>query len=291
MIYINRHENYQEVPLNTIQGLGDIYFNEKFIPITNTIIAGVYDWYMISNFGKIYDKYKGEVLKQYNYYSNGNQNKPYCSVNLKTEYGIKCFRVHRLVMACFYPELGPIDQNKDINHKDGVTNNNFVSYNDPSRGNIEWMHHRDNVIHAYDTGLHQTGEDNVHSKITNETAIQIINLLTTNLYTSKQIVDIVGNNVTTLIVDNIRKKEAWTRLSEGIEFYQRPRRQFTEQDIENFCAYFQSKYPKPENLTINKLCREALICNGFEPDKRYVETLRKLYARKYYTQISSKYIF
>lgn len=293
---ININSNYYdgkpEIPLMQGEGVwGTIYFDEKFIPITQDVIPGIYDWYLVSNYGKVYHKYAGRMLKYSITYGNGNPDKPYYSVGLCTENGTISVLIHRLVMACFYPELGSIKQNKDINHKNGITNDNYVSYNDPERGNIEWMSHRDNMLHAYRTGLHQVGEDNVHSKISNETAMQIINLLAENKYTSKEICDIVGGGATIHIVDDIKKKQCWTHLSQGYDFYQRPGRLFTEQDIHNFCKFFQDNYPKPDNLTINDLCRQALIHCGFEPLDRYVETLRKLYKRKYYTNISSQYKF
>lgn len=287
----NYYDGKPEIPLMEGKNVwGTIYFDEKFIPITQEVISGIYDWYLISNYGKVYHKYAGRMLSYSVAYAN-TTHKPYCSVGLYTENGLISVMVHRLVMACFYPQLGSINQKKDINHKNGITSDNYVSYNDPDRGNIEWMCHKDNILHAYRTGLHHIGEDNVHSKISNETAIKIINLLTENKYTSKQICELVGGETTIHIVDDIRKKQCWTHLSNGYEFYQKPWRQFTEQDIHNFCKFFQDNYSKPKNLTINDLCREALVKYGFKPDNRYIETLRKIYVKKYYKHISSQYIF
>ena len=41
--------------------------------------------------------------------------------------------------------------------------------------------------------------------------------------------------------------------------------------------------------SINDNCKLALIENGFEPLQRYVETLRKIYTKKYYKNIISQY--
>jgi hypothetical protein len=192
-------------------------------------------------------------------------------------------------MSSFYPELGNIYINLDINHKDGNGKNNYISYNNPENGNIEWLTHSDNMIHAYKTGLTRG-----NANITKEEAIEVIKLLATNsnkyTYTSKEIAEIVGGNVTPHIVDDIRKKQCWTHLSEGYDFYQKPFRQFTEQDIHNFCKYFQDN-PKPDNMYIKDQCRRALIACGFEPSERYVETLRKIYVKKYYPEITSQYNF
>ena len=197
--------------------------------------------------------------------------------------------VHRLVMDCFYPVQSSYKKSLDVNHKNGDKKYNYISYNDINRGNHERCTRSENIQHAYDTGLHHKGEDNIHSIITNETAMKVVELLKTNQYTSKEICNIIGNNLHPNIVDSIRKKESWVEFSEGIEFYQRPNRLFTEIDIHNFCKSFQNH--KNDNININDNCRLALIENGFEDDKRYIETLRKIYKRKYYKHIVSQYIW
>lgn len=170
----NYYDGKPEIPLMEGKNVwGTIYFDEKFIPITQEVISGIYDWYLISNYGKVYHKYAGRMLSYSVAYAN-TTHKPYCSVGLYTENGLISVMVHRLVMACFYPQLGSINQKKDIH---------------------------------------------------------------------------------------------------------------------NFCKFFQDNYPKPKNLTINDLCREALVKYGFKPDNRYIETLRKIYVKKYYKHISSQYIF
>lgn len=267
---------------------GTIYFDEKFIPITDDVIDGVYDWYLISNYGKIYHKYEGKYLKQYECAKNNNGD-TYLSVNISTIYGFKSFLVHRLVMDYFYPITNNSYKKLDVNHKNGNKHDNYISYNDPDNGNIERCTRKYNIKHSYDTGLHPVGEDNVHATISNETAIKIIKLLATTTYTSKQICELVGNNTTTHIVDDIRKKQCWTHLSKGYEFHQRINRTFTENDIHNFCKSFQNH--KNDTIGINEKCRIALAENGFDPLDKYVETLRKIYTKKYYKNIVSQYIW
>lgn len=282
--------NSYQIPANIcISSDNMIHIDEMFIPITNDIIPGVKDGYYISNYGKIYNSNTNSFMNYSIAYSNKNTNKPYYSIVLPVNGKSKSFRVHRLVMSAFYPEQGSIYQKMDINHKNGITNDNYISYNDPNRGNLEWTSHRDNMLHAYRTGLHHIGEDNVHTKISNDTAKQIIELLSTNMYTSKEICELVGNGATPHIVDDIRKKQCWTHLSDGYTFYQRPNRQFTENDIINFCQFFQDNKELAHEIGINNICRKALIEYGFNPENRYVETLRKIYVKKYYKHIVSKY--
>lgn len=266
--------------------MGNIYIDEKFIPITNDIVPGIYDWYLISNYGKVYNKYTGKLLHNYEYGKNNSGN-GYYVVNLSTIYGNKSYSVHRLVIDSFYPINYNINKPLDVNHKNGNKKDNYISYNDINRGNLERCTRQENIQHAYNSGLHHLGEDNIHSKISNETAMKIIKLLSFGKYTSKEIVDIVGNNVSVSIVDSIRKKESWKNLSSEYTFYQRPNRLFSEIDIHNFCKSFQNH--KNDNLGINENSKLALIENGFDIDKRNIETLRKIYTKKYYKNIVSQY--
>ena len=207
MIYINlgKYENYPEIPIEQRdESCGYINFDEKFIPITEQIVPNVCDWYMISNYGRIYHKYLGIFMKPY---MRGGQNSDYCYIVLRLkDKSYKSIAIHRLVLASFYPSLGGIDNNMDVNHKNGVKTYNYISYNDHNRGNLEWSTRKDNVIHAYNSGLNHSGEDNSKSKITNETALKVIQLLSTNNYKINDIVEIVGNGVTASIVEDIRKK-------------------------------------------------------------------------------------
>jgi len=55
----------------------------------------------------------------------------------------KWFFVHRLVAMAFIPNLDDLPQ---INHKDGIKDNNFID-------NLEWVSRLDNIRHAIRTGL------------------------------------------------------------------------------------------------------------------------------------------
>lgn len=291
MIYINlgKFEGYPEIPLMQGKGIwGNVYIDEMFIPITDSVIPGIYDWYLISNYGKIYHKYLGQLLYP-NECGRSSNGTTYYSINLSTINGFVSYRVHRLVMDCFYPAQSEYEKSLDINHKNGEKHDNYISYNDINRGNLERCTRSENIKHAYDSGLHSKGEDNVHSIIDNNTAKKVVELLQTNKYTSKEICSIIGGNLKPNIVDSIRKKESWVEFSEGIKFYQRPNRLFTEENIHGFCKSFQNH--KDDSLGINENCRLALVENGFDVDKRYVETLRKIYNRKYYKHIISQYIW
>lgn len=176
----------------------------------------------------------------------------------------------------------------DINHKDGCGYNNYISYNDYSRGNLEWMTRSENITHAYENGFRGVGENHHGTKISEDTAFKVIELLQNN-YTSNQIVDMINDpNLSINVVNDIRSKHGWKYLTKDIEFNRRVNRLFTEQDIYNFCKYFESC---DKNSSINDICRAALSFYGFDTSDRLVETLRKVYRKKYYKAIVSQYNF
>ena len=79
----------------------------------------------------------------------------------------KRYYIHRLVLEAF---VG-LPQNKnmtDVNHKDGNKSNNCLD-------NLEWCTRTENNLHAYNTGLHSSGENHSQSKYSNELIKKIRN--------------------------------------------------------------------------------------------------------------------
>ncbi len=69
-----------------------------------------------------------------------------CRRYLQVSLGGRLVPVHRLVARGF---LGDPLHKQEVNHKDGNPSNNLV-------GNLEWVSHRENILHARDTGLTKT---------------------------------------------------------------------------------------------------------------------------------------
>lgn len=82
-------------------------------------------------------KIKGKILRP------GTNGFGYLVVALCKDGKARTKRVHRLVATAFIPCE---NENLYINHKDGNPQNNNVS-------NLEWCTQKENVQHAYDTGL------------------------------------------------------------------------------------------------------------------------------------------
>lgn len=93
--------------------------------------------------------------------------KGYVRYVLYREEGKKQFKAHRLVAAHF---IGELVGKLQVNHIDGVKDNNFVD-------NLEICTNRENQIHAYKTGLSTVpdnrGAKNGMSKVTEQQVVEM----------------------------------------------------------------------------------------------------------------------
>lgn len=259
------NENSQVFSVNE----SDLYFGEMFKNITDEMVPGVYDYYMISNFGRVYNKYMNLIL------SPGISGSGYLFVYLSTVNGQKPVQIHRLVMLAFRPIENP--EKFQVNHIDGVKTNDVII-------NLEWCTRSENQKHAFRTGLHPRP-----SNIDEKYIKMACDLLAENRYTNKEIADIVGNGLTISIVSEIKKKSCWKDISTDYEFYQRKGKKFADEFIHGVCEYFSNN--PIGNLTVNDHCRNAAISLGYPYSEDVIDCLRKVYTRKHYTRISDNYIY
>lgn len=98
--------------------------------------------YIVSDMGRIYNKVKGCL------YDGSINSGGYKMVYLNEPGLAKPIRIlkHRIVALAFIPNPDNLDE---VNHKDGIKTNNKVE-------NLEWITHRDNILHAHRTGLCST---------------------------------------------------------------------------------------------------------------------------------------
>lgn len=247
-----------------------IFLGESFLDISQNIIPGIYDYYQISNMGRVYHKYMGDFIKQ------GICGSGYYFFSVSTLYGTKLVRTHRIEMMVFNPI--PNMELFDVNHKDGNKLRNVL-------WNLEWMSHSDNMIHAYNNGLHKRT-----TNLSTDTVIKVCNLLQENKYTNLQIANIVSNGVTESIVSSIKQRESWREISKDYTFYRRSGKLLSDNDVQRICVLFE-KYPKDSKISINKYCKMILYKLGYDLSDNIIDTTRKIYTRKYYTNISHKYKF
>lgn len=108
------------------------YTDEVWLHITDKEIPGIAPYYMVSNYGKIYNKISKHINRLSIRY-NG-----YIFTPLITVYKPKKYinvDIHRIMMKCFFP-LDNYD-GMEVNHKDRNTFNNSLS-------NLEWVTSKEN---------------------------------------------------------------------------------------------------------------------------------------------------
>ena len=116
---------------------------EVFIPVTSNIVENIRPVYMISNYGRVYNI-------ETKHYIGTSDRSPYCQILItRNDWTNKMIMVHRLVLACFFPNVLPLDNEFDVNHKNGNKHENFINPNDINDGNLEWCTRKENIDHAY----------------------------------------------------------------------------------------------------------------------------------------------
>ena len=261
----------------------DSQAGERFVPVTIFQVDYVKDYYLVSNYGRVFHRFENCYLKQYKSASG------YLSVSLEIENGYKTVYVHRLVLKCHGDLNTPVkpiyDLNikLDVNHIDGNKENNDIK-------NLEWASRRENILHAYRTGLHPIGVNSKLTKIKDEGIIHEICILIQNGYTNKDIVASFGGNVTISEVQDIRSGHGWKHISKNYDFHRRKGKLFTEKIVNDICLYFQNN-KKPDTKSVNDHCKDAMNFYNYDCTPSTIDSVRKIYNRKYYINISRNYNF
>ena len=127
--------------------------------ITKSII-GYEDRYTIDINGFVFDKKKCVNIKCHD-------KKGYKRLALSKNKKQKLFYLHRLIAIHFIENK---ENKPHINHIDGNPSNNKIH-------NLEWVTHKENMQHAYRTGLtnYPNGELSRRAKLTNEDVMNIVN--------------------------------------------------------------------------------------------------------------------
>lgn len=246
-------------------------YDEVWLPVNN--IFNLKDYYYISNYGRVYSKFSDTLI------SLRNNAKGYKLVSLRTNTdSIKSILVHRLLMVTFKPienfEL------YDVNHIDGIKYNNHID-------NLEWVTRKENIIHAYTTGLNYSCENSLNATINNDIAKEICKMLETNIYTTSEIANVF--NIPTHIVYDIKRGHTWKQISSNYNINYNKIKLFTDEQVHNICKYFQSN--PIGNLTINEHSKNALIYFNYLISNRTIDATRGIYKRKVYKNISKDYNF
>lgn len=156
--------------------------------------------YKISNFGNVkrIKKSKQNNVKLNCLLSPRKDHRGYLYINLYRNRRRFTRKIHRLVFETFNGKIS-----KEINHKDGDKENNFID-------NLEDITKSENIKHAYENGLmNHIGENHNRAKLTNSDIYEIRKLADNGLK-QKVIAKIFG--VAQQTVSKIVNKRRWNHL-------------------------------------------------------------------------------
>ncbi len=160
-------------------------------------IVGFEGLYAITKDGRVwsYPKKNGTSPRAGRWLKQLDSKNGYKRVCLTMNYKQNWRYIHRLMALNF---LEPIDGKKIVNHKDGNKSNNMI-------GNIIWSNHRENLEHAYRTGL------NKHPTLKSKEQVDEI----IRIYENREMVqtEIAKKfNISQALVSKITRKESYTWL-------------------------------------------------------------------------------
>lgn len=166
-------------------------------------VMGYEGLYRISSKGRIFSITK-QIIKSLQI----NKKDGYTRVTLSKNSKHRSYPVHRLVAQAFLenPENKPT-----VNHIDGNKNNNFLE-------NLEWATHREQVLHAIETGLlvPKRGENHHNSKLNNNSVKEIKDLLENTNKTQVEISNQFG--VSKSQITNIKQRKSWVKKEINRDF-------------------------------------------------------------------------
>ena len=222
--------------------------------------------YVITDFGQIFDVFKGCEVVQF-------INKGYYKCNLKkVDENPYQYSIHRLVAWEWV--LKNRDFNLHINHKDGnKLNNNYW--------NLEWVTPAENTQHAWRTGLikpHQwpdeypyhinQGETHGMSKLTDEEVHMACRMLQDPKVTYDEVLDALGHKISRQTLIQIATGLRWTHISRLYKIPLRsrvgenhPNSILTDQDVHQICYMLQNPWISYDQIAakLNGKCKVGTI--------------------------------
>lgn len=110
--------------------------------------------------------------------------------------------IHMLMAKTFIPNP---ENKKEINHINAITTDNRIE-------NLEWVTHKENMIHAKKLGLieYKKGQDHYSSKLVDSDVIKIKKMLSEKIYSYSQIAKVF--NVDKSQISRINSGKTWSHI-------------------------------------------------------------------------------
>jgi hypothetical protein len=167
--------------------------------------------YEVSNYGDV-RRQISDSPKVYKILKQEATDKGYMRVSMQTISGRKYFKVHRLVAMVFIKNP---KNKKEVNHKNGKKSDNLYL-------NLNWSTRKENMHHAYDTGLlNNLGERHPKSFITDLEVIEICKLIESGMRTvdiMKAVSFLESNEKCRDVVRKIKTRKTWRHISKDYNF-------------------------------------------------------------------------
>lgn len=242
---------------------------EEWRDITEAIVPEVVPYYMISNYGRVFHKYKGTILM------NNTDSKGYLYKPLSTKSGKpKNCRIHRLVMMAF--NYFPGCEDTLINHKDGVKTNCFI-------WNLEWSTYSENAKHAFNNGL-----ANKFPVYTEEQIRTVCKYLEEPSNTLIYISTITGLPYT--LIQSVQNRRTHVDISS--QYNIKPRKinsNFSIEQVHELCKYFASNKKTSKDNSYEYFYTALKLIGIENPTSLEIKSANKIYTKETYSYISNEY--
>lgn len=219
-----------------------IYPLERWTPITDKSVEGVFPIYLVSDLGRVYDTSTNTFLSQYE------DARGYFQVYLKTSYGSKCKPIYRIVIIEF-EGFDPNPKRDHVDHISGIKSNNSLY-------NLRWLTKAENTRAALDMGL-------MCRKLTDGDVHQICQMLGDGV-DRNIILDFISSKGFThpkTAFYNIYNRISWTRISDQYPNFQDYRIRkpiFTDEQVHLVCRCLEQNMKHNEILDTLGFDRSAI---------------------------------
>lgn len=252
---------------------GRVAADERFLFADDRIVNNIiFQRYLISNYGRIFDRLKGEFMNPViNRPVTGYYKVKFSYYKSPTEIAAKDVYIHRAVLLMFNYFPGaeyPSQCGLQVNHINGNHADNRLC-------NLEWLTQYDNNMHAINTGLRGTMLiDNNYNVNDPRQPVRIVCSLLQDGFSNKEITEKTG--VPNYIISEIRAGKAYKAFSQ-------------EYNIPKFSR------SKANDELVMKICE--MICHGYK-NTQIAEALgvkrqmvSEIRLRRNYTYISNNYVW
>jgi len=257
-------ENMYPLPLNRV-GVDEVFLTADD-RIVNNIIAGRY---MISNYGRIFDRLKGEFMNPViNRPVTGYYKVKFSYYKSYNEIAAKDVYIHRAVLLMFnyIPGAEYSESGLQVNHLNGDHSDNRIC-------NLEWATPSENNTHTVMTGLRDVQLIDHNLTITDpRQPIRVICSLLQDGFSNKEISERLG--IPHYTIHEIRQGKIYRSFSKEYNIPKISRNKMQDEIVIKICEYLEYGYGPSEIARMLGVNRQMVA---------------EIKSRRNYTYISSNY--